>query len=54
MSVDFYQSKMGKKFYEGDIPALVRAIERLADAIEELNKNLLLIERMDQKEKEEK
>lgn len=55
MGIDFYQTGMARKFYERDIPALVRAIERLADAIEELNKNILMLnERMETKEKEEK
>lgn len=54
MSVEFYQSKMGKKFYEGDLPALVRAVERLADATEELNKNILMLNERMENEKEEK
>lgn len=31
---EFYQTRMGHQFYEGTVPRLVRAIERVADALE--------------------
>jgi uncharacterized protein YukE len=30
----FFQSYMGKKFYEADVPRLIRALERIANALE--------------------
>ena len=35
---DFYQTIMGQKFFNGQLPELVRSINRLADAIEESNR----------------
>ena len=35
--VEFFQTRMGQIFYEGMFPRLVRAVERLADAIEKAN-----------------
>ncbi len=34
MGPEFFQTQMGRKFYEADVPALIKAINRLADAIE--------------------
>lgn len=38
MSVDFYQTLMGKRFFEGQLPSLIKAINRLAEAVEESNR----------------
>ena len=37
MGPEFFQTQMGKKFYGADVPALIKVINRLADAIEKLN-----------------
>lgn len=36
--MDFFQTGMGKKFYDRDVPELIKAINRLADAMEKQNK----------------
>lgn len=35
--VEFFQTRMGQIFYEGMVPRLVRAVERLAAAVEKAN-----------------
>jgi len=35
--VEFFQSRMGHIFYEGTVPRMVRALERIADALEKAN-----------------
>lgn len=37
MSVEFFQTVMGHKFYEGDVPRIAKALERIATALEGLN-----------------
>lgn len=32
---EFYQTVMGKRFYEGQLPRLISAMERIADVLEE-------------------
>jgi len=32
----FFQSMRGAKFFEADVPRLIRALERIADALEKL------------------
>lgn len=34
---DFYQTKMGHKFYEGDVPRIVDALEKIAKELKRLN-----------------
>ncbi len=34
MGQEFFQTKMGSKFYSGDIPRMINALERIADALE--------------------
>jgi len=34
--MEFYQTLMGRKFYEGTMPALVKAVEALTDKLDEL------------------
>lgn len=36
--VQFHETMMGRKFYENDLPGLVKAVNRLADAVEESNR----------------
>lgn len=31
---EFFQTPMGKRFYEGTMPRIARALERIADALE--------------------
>ncbi len=38
MGPEFFQTQMGRKFYEHDFPALIKAVNRLADAMEESNR----------------
>ena len=33
MSVEFFQTRMGRQFYEGTMPALVKQLERIADGL---------------------
>jgi hypothetical protein len=35
--INFFQTMMGRKFYESDVPRLVLALERIAIALEEQN-----------------
>jgi len=37
MGPEFFQTGMGRKFYEADVPKLIEAINRLATAIEKQN-----------------
>lgn len=34
---EFFQTGMGQKFFEGTVPRIVKALERIADALEESN-----------------
>jgi hypothetical protein len=34
----FFQTLMGRTYYEGTVPRLVKALERIADALEEQNR----------------
>jgi hypothetical protein len=35
MGIEFFQTRMGSKFFEADLPRLIKAIERVADALAE-------------------
>jgi hypothetical protein len=35
MGIDFFQTGIGRKFFESDVPKLIKAIERVADALVE-------------------
>ena len=37
MGIEFYQTHMGHKFFEADVPALIKAVNRCAEAIEKHN-----------------
>lgn len=37
MSYEFFQTVMGRKFYEYDIPRIAEALERIAKALERQN-----------------
>ncbi|UCC72021.1 MAG: hypothetical protein JSV86_16885 [Gemmatimonadota bacterium] len=34
MSIEFWQTRMGHKFYQADVPRIAKALERIADALE--------------------
>lgn len=34
---DFARSMNGRRFFEGQLPALIKALERIADALEKQN-----------------
>jgi len=40
--VELHNTLMGRKFYEADIPRIVKALERIATALENQNKNDIL------------
>jgi hypothetical protein len=33
MSIEFFNTRMGRKFYESDVPRIAKALERIADAM---------------------
>lgn len=33
---EFFQTRMGVRFYEADVPRIARSMERIADALEKL------------------
>ncbi len=37
MGPEFFQTRMGQKFFEADVPNMINAMNRLAKAIEEQN-----------------
>ncbi len=34
----FHETQYGKRFFDGQLPKLIKALERIADALEEANK----------------
>ena len=34
MSIDFFQTVMGRQFYDGTLPRIAKALERIANALE--------------------
>jgi DNA-directed RNA polymerase alpha subunit len=41
---EFFQTRMGQAFYERDVPNIVKALERIANALEEQNKPVTKVE----------
>ena len=41
--MEFYKTTMGKKYYDNDLPSLIKSLNKLSEAIEDHN---LLTERM--------
>lgn len=41
MGPQFFQTGMGQKFFEVTVPRMVKALERIADALEEQNKPII-------------
>ena len=35
--VEFYQTGYGRKYYEADLPRIIKALERIATALEQQN-----------------
>ena len=38
MGPEFFQTRMGRKYYESDLPRQIKAMEELTKAIEESNR----------------
>lgn len=38
MGPQFFQTRMGQKFYEGDFPRLVKVLENISKSLEDENK----------------
>ncbi len=38
MSVKFVQTLMGRKFYQADVPRIIKALEKIANALEKQNR----------------
>lgn len=43
MGPEFFQTRMGQTFYEGTLPRMVKALERIATALESLEKKLPVV-----------
>jgi hypothetical protein len=50
VSIQFFQTIMGKRFYEGQVPRIASALGRIADALEKQNE----LEAEAQQEKDDK
>ena len=37
MGIDFFQTRMGHDFFENRLPSLIKAVNRLAEAVEKSN-----------------
>ena len=37
--MDFIRTMYGKRFFDGQLPRLIKALERIADALEKQNEN---------------
>lgn len=37
----FHETQMGRKFFESQVPKIIKALERIADALEEQNKPVI-------------
>lgn len=37
--MEFIRTMCGKRFFEGQLPALIKALERIADALEKQNES---------------
>lgn len=40
----FHETQYGKRFFESQLPKLIKALERIADALEEQNKPIIAVE----------
>lgn len=49
MAPQFHETRMGHEFYQGQIPQLIKALNRIGDNLEKLNET---IEKMDQNQEE--
>ena len=43
MGPEFFQTYMGRAYYEGTVPRIAKALERIAAALEEANKKAAAI-----------
>jgi len=37
MKPDFFETRMGRKFYEYDVPKIVKSLKRIADSLEKIS-----------------
>lgn len=44
---EFFQTIMGRKFYDSDVPSILRALERIASALERNGEHMAARERED-------
>ena len=40
MSLEFYQTRAGRKFYEADVPEIAEQLKRIADSLEVLTSSV--------------
>ena len=50
--IEFFQTQMGHKFYESDVPRIASALERIADRLEILVNNMEAAPERDKTDKE--
>jgi hypothetical protein len=48
---EFFQTRMGQKFYEGTMPRLVKALERIADSLGRITDSLDDIVKLEREKK---
>ena len=36
MSIEFFMTAMGRRFYENDVPEMIQQLKRIADALEKI------------------
>ena len=42
MGIEFFNTMMGRKYYEADVPRITKALERIADALEKQNESKIV------------
>jgi hypothetical protein len=47
MTIEFFQSQMGHKFYMADVPRIINALEKIAKEFEKYNKPVVEIKEID-------
>lgn len=40
MGPEFFQTRMGHEFYQGQVPQIIKALNRIGDNLEKLNENI--------------
>lgn len=44
--IQFHETIRGKRFFDGQLPALIKALERIADALEKQNESKMKVRRI--------